>query len=91
MGWRFTATRPGLMPRAFWGLRRPGLLCATSPSGSDGGNEQGEQAAALPQQQVPPAPEPPQDEGTWMDLLLHGVRRGRLVLHLRQRPGEDAA
>jgi len=88
MGWRFTATRPGLMPRSFWGLRRPGLLCATSPSGSDGGSAQDGQAAALPQQQ---GHEAQQDEGNWMDLLLHGVRRGRLVLHLRQRPGEDAA
>lgn len=90
LGWRFTATRPGLMPRSFWGIRRPGLLCATAPAGSSDGSEQEEpqgrlgpgggqrQAAAGPQVQ----------EQNWMDLLLRGVRRGRLVLHLRQQPEE---
>jgi hypothetical protein len=30
MGWRFTATQPGLTPRSFWGLRRPVLVCAAA-------------------------------------------------------------
>jgi hypothetical protein len=72
MGWRFTATRLSLMPRSFWGIRRPGLLCATAPTGSSDGSEQDDQGV------VPGQPQ------NWMDLLLRGVRRGRLVLQLRQ-------
>lgn len=87
MGWRFTATRAGLSPRHFWGIRRPGLLCATGPgttgssssSGSDG-EQQGPGLAAVGQEQ------------NWLDLLMQGVRRGRLVLHLRQQqPPEPEA
>lgn len=85
MGWRFTATRPGLSPRHFWGIRRPGLLCATAPSttggssiGSDGdGGEQ--QGRGLPGEAAVG------QEQNWLDLLMQGVRRGRLVLHLRQQ------
>jgi hypothetical protein len=73
------------MPRAFWGIRRPGLLCATAPTRSSDGSEQddaqggvGEQAAGVPHEQ------------NWMDLLLRGVRRGRLVLHLRPQPPAEA-
>lgn len=91
MGWRFTANRPGLSPRHFWGIRRPGLLCAMGPSttgsGSDGGSDGGERqgpglagVAAIGQEQ------------NWLDLLMQGVRRGRLVLHLRQQqPPEPEA
>lgn len=87
MGWRFTATRLGLMPRAFWGIRRPGLLCATAPTGSNEGSEQDEAGAGVTvvgQQQA--------EVGNWMDLLLRGVRRGRLVLQLRQQePAAETA
>jgi hypothetical protein len=74
------------MPRAFWGIRRPGLLCATAPTHSSDGSEQGDtQQGDLGQQQagVPHGQ-------NWMDMLLRGVRRGRLVLHLRPQPPTGA-
>lgn len=78
------------MPRAFWGIRRPGLLCATAPTHSSDGSEQGDaqQGAqgGLGQQQAAGVPH----EQNWMDLLLRGVRRGRLVLHLRPQPPTEA-
>jgi hypothetical protein len=30
LGWKFLATRPGLQPAAFWGLRRPALHAGAS-------------------------------------------------------------
>ncbi|KAF8069542.1 Crbn [Scenedesmus sp. PABB004] len=45
LGWRFTAARAGLSPRAFWGLRRAALVCTTRAGGDEqgggGGDEQG--------------------------------------------------
>lgn len=80
LGWRFTATRPVLAPKMFWGLRRPVLMCSSaSADGNRWRTEQQDDVDGLHH-------DGPEVEG--LGLLPGPEPQERLVIQLGELPGQ---